>query len=44
MEEEPISVTEDTHSEQIAMNDKPPEEIREEENTEDLYSVRNFTI
>jgi ParB family chromosome partitioning protein len=42
MEEEPI--TEDPHLEQIAMNDKPPEETREEENTEDLYSVRNFTI
>jgi ParB family chromosome partitioning protein len=36
--------TEDPLLERIAMNDKAPEEVREEENTEDLYSVRNFTI
>ncbi len=42
--EEPEPEIEDPLLEQIALNDKPPEETREEENTEDLYSVRNFTI
>lgn len=43
-QEEREAETEDPHLEQIALNDKSPEEMREEENTEDLYSVRNFTI
>lgn len=42
IEQEPV--IEDPLLEQITLNDKPPEETREEENTEDLYSVRNFTI
>ncbi|MBI2120239.1 MAG: ParB/RepB/Spo0J family partition protein [Parcubacteria group bacterium] len=39
----PVAV-EDPREEEIILNDKAPEEVTEEENTEDLYSVRNFTI
>jgi len=34
----------DTREEAVMINDKAPEEVKEEENTEDLYSVKNFSI
>lgn len=37
-------VAADEREEAIILNDKAPEETLEEENSEDLYSVKNFTI